>query len=548
VNRRWHFVLFAAVVVYLTIFYNLGRMAFIGADEPRYARVAEEMTISGDYVTPTLNQRPWLEKPPLLYWMEALSFRVFGVSEWSARLPVALSACVTLLFAAFFVSRTSSPAASFAAVLVLATSPLFFVYGRAASTDMPLVACLTGALVFGYESVRARSSSWALASGVCLGLAALAKGPVVLILFGATFLVYFLVTQRFGWSLASVAAGLTTFLLVSVPWYWEVSVANGYNFVATFWLNHHLARFLTDIHHHAQPVWYYLPVLIVGFFPWVFFLGTAVSKLWHNRSDWSEYGSEIFLWVWALVPFIFFTASQSKLAGYILPAVPALAMLVGMELERQLVPDLRTYRLGKIQVALMVAFGLILSLAVLFGFHFVYGSIALGIILALPIALGMIGAHYYMARTQAASLFFVVVAGMTLFAALAFWRAAPVVEDYHSARDLSQIALPRLSAKQPLVLYRYFHHTALYYTGYNTLPEPVNGPMQLNEYFAKAPQESYLVLTQKPGWLELTKDFPLKVVAQRGNLYLLEIPENKDLKDFKDDNDSKDFEDKDNRH
>ena len=524
VNRRWHFVLFAAVVVYLTLFYNLGRMAFIGADEPRYARVAEEMTLSGDYVTPTLNHRPWLEKPPLLYWLEALSFRAFGVSEWSARLPVALCAGGAILCAGFFVSRISSPAASFAAVLVLATSPLFFVYGRAASTDMPLVAALTGALIFGYESAQTRSSSWALASGACLGLAAVAKGPVALILFGATFLAYFIVTQRFGWSLGSVAAGLAAFLLVSVPWYWEVSQANGYNFVATFWLNHHLARFFTAIHHHAEPVWYYLPVLLVGFFPWIFFLGTAVSRMWQNRSDWTEYGSEIFLWIWVLVPVVFFSASQSKLAGYILPAIPALAMLVGIELERQLVPDLRTYRLGKIQVALMVAFGLILSVAVLFGFHFVYRSLALGIILALPLALGMIGAHYYMARSQAPSLFFAVAAGMTLFAALAFWRAAPVVEDYHSARDLSRIALPRISEKRPLVLYRYFHHTALYYTDYKTLSEPLNRPEELKTYFQQSPQESYLILTQKPGWLELAKHFPMKVVSHQGNLYLLEIP------------------------
>lgn len=524
VNRGWHFVLFATVVVYLTLFYNLGRMAFIGADEPRYARVAEEMTLSGDYVTPRLNHRPWLEKPPLLYWIEALSFKIFNVSEWSARFPVALSACACLLFAGFFVSRGWSPGASFASVLVLATTPLFFVYGRAGSTDMPLAAALTGSLVFGHESIRVRSSSWALASGICLGLAALAKGPVALLLFGGTFGLYFLVTQRFGWSWSGVAAGLAGCLLVSVPWYWEVSVANGYDFVATFWLNHHLARFLTDIHHHSQPFWYYLPVMLVGFFPWLFFLGTAVMRLWQNRAEISEYGGEVFLWLWAVVPLVFFSASQSKLPGYILPSIPALAMLVGIEIERQLVPDLRTYRFGKIQVALMAAFGLILSIVILIGFHVVYGSLALGIILALPIALGMVGAQYYISRTQLAPLFFAIVASMTLFAALAFWRAAPVIDDYHSARDLSAIAVHRISGKQPLILYRYFHHTALYYTDYQALAEPINKPGELNEYFQKKPQGAYLLLTQKPGWLELAATFPsAKLVSQRGNLYLVEV-------------------------
>jgi len=253
VSHRSLAALFGAGVIYLTLFYQLGNLAFVGADEVRYARVAEEMNLTGEYVTPTLDFRPWFEKPPLLFWLESASFKLFGVQEWTARLPAALLAFFCLLALGAFMRHQSGARVGLLAVLVLSTSSLFFIYARAASTDMPLVATLTMALLLGFHATRSFSPAWAGAAGVLLGLAVLAKGPVAVLLFVGVFGAYFILQQQFGWSPVQVGVLTATCLMTAGPWFWMVWKQNGSSFVSTFWVNHHLARFLTVIHHHAQP-------------------------------------------------------------------------------------------------------------------------------------------------------------------------------------------------------------------------------------------------------------------------------------------------------
>ena len=188
---------------------------------------------------------------------------------------------------------------------------------------MPLVAGFTIAVVAAHQASRGYSFEWALAAGGGLGLAVLAKGPVALVLFGGIFVFYALLTQAYPWTWKQTLLGLLAFLAAVVPWYGLVWLRNGPDFVATFWLNHHLARFLTSIHHHSHPFWYYIPVLLIGFFPWVFFLFSSAARLMRNRASALRlHREEVFLWVWFVVPFVFFSASGSKLAGYILPALP----------------------------------------------------------------------------------------------------------------------------------------------------------------------------------------------------------------------------------
>lgn len=282
-SQRWSVALFCGGVLYLTLYYQLGNLAFIGADEPRYARIAQEMNLRGSYVTPTLSFRPWLEKPPLLFWLEAVSFKIFAANEWSARFPVATLALLMALLVGAFVWSLQGARPAILTLLVLSTSCMFFAYGRAASTDMPLATMLTAALVSGFKASRDGSRGWAAICGLGLGLAVLAKGPVALLLFAGIFIVYSLLTQEWVWDLGQTIVVLTVFLGTSVPWFWKVWEENGYHFIATFWINHHLARFVTDIHHHSQPVWYYMVILTGGFFPWVVFLGSALLRFWRRR-------------------------------------------------------------------------------------------------------------------------------------------------------------------------------------------------------------------------------------------------------------------------
>ncbi|HXK58634.1 MAG TPA: glycosyltransferase family 39 protein [Acidobacteriota bacterium] len=523
-SERWLLILFAVGVSYLALFYKIGNMAFIGADEPRYARISQEMNERHDYVTPTLEGRPWLEKPPLLFWMQAGSFALLGVSEWSARLPVALSAVVAALAIAFMIRNTAGAAAGFHAFLILATAPLFFVYGRAGSTDMPLLAALTLALVTGFEAARRSSIGWAVGAGAALGLAVLAKGPVALFLFAGIFLVYGFLTQSFPWTWKQTVSGIAVFLVVAVPWYWLVWLENGANFVATFWINHHLARFLTPIHHHSQPFWYFVPVLLVGFFPWVPFLFSAAGRLLrHRRAVCNDQSTEIFLWIWFLVPFVFFSLSNSKLAGYILPVLPALAALTALEWDRLLQGEVIARRWIRGEIIGLFSLGLLFCFALVLGFFQTYGAPWIGLALGGSLLLGLVGALYYYRARRLRALFLALVAALTLFAALAYWLAAPVLDDFHSARNLSQLARTMISTDRPLILYRYFHHTALYYTDYRSTSEALPDRESLRSYFQTYPQEKYLILTQKPGWQDLQEAFQVRLIRHQGNLYLLEV-------------------------
>ncbi len=523
-SQKWSVALFCGSVIYLTLFYQLGNLAFLGADEPRYARIGEEMNLRDSYITPTLNFRPWLEKPPLLFWLEAGSFRLFGVHEWSARLPVATLALLSLLMMALLAFKLAGPRVAILTVLILSTSGLFVAFARAASTDTLLVALLSTAMVCGFQATRNGSLLWAGSAGVALGLAVLAKGPVAVVLFAGVFGLYFLLEQELGWTALQIAVAASLFFVTSVPWFWQVWEENGYDFVATFWLNHHLARFFTDIHHHSQPFWYFLAVVALGFFPWVCFLGSAALRTWHRRRHLlsSAYRPELFLWLWVGVPFIFFSFSESKLAGYILPVFPPLAVIVALEWEHWLKGDLISHRLMPAQLMALVGYGLAVAVSLIWGSYSAYGALGLGILLALPILGGMTWAYMKFRQRRPLAIFLSLVAAMTLFTALTFWRAAPVVDDYHSARDLCQLILPKISTKEPLLLYRYFHHTALYYTNYQTAQESLSDLAGLQDYFQNHPQSRYYILTQESGWRQL-QQLELSLVRHQGNLYLLEI-------------------------
>jgi 4-amino-4-deoxy-L-arabinose transferase-like glycosyltransferase len=523
-SERWPILIFIALVVYLTFFYQIGNYAFTGADEPRYARISEEMVLRGEYATPTLNFIPWLEKPPLLFWIQAASYKAFGVSEWSARVPVAITASLALA-AVWFLGQFLGTRVALFSVLVLASTVLFWLFARAGSTDMPLVGMLTLAMACGFRATLAPSLPWSAATAALLGLAVLAKGPVALILFGGVFLLYFVLINRMPLPLAHLGLGVLIFLVTVVPWFWLVWLENGYAFIATFWINHHVARFVTHVHHHEQPFWYFLVILFFGFFPWTFFLVSAVQRAWRSWRAWigEEQNLDIFLWLWVLVPLVFFSASQSKLAGYILPAVPPLALLVALEWDRYIQGDVIGRRLLGRQLKMITAVGLLLAVGLGVGFSLRYDSLATGLILALPLLLASLWIQYELRRRRLVTVLLTLVVCMTLFAALTAWRAAPVIERYHSARTLSRVALNSISEEEPLVQYRYFHHTALYYTDYRATKEAVPNREALLEYIEANPQPRYVLLTQRAGWQDLRELPNAWLMRHVGNLYLVEI-------------------------
>ena len=338
--RRIAWALLIVLTLYVCYFSHLGAIGFVGPDEPRYAWIARDMAESGDWITPRLYGKPWFEKPPLLYWGGALFFKLFGAGhpEVAARFPSALSALFATLALAWLAWRTCGGQSARWLLLLLPGSVGMIGFSHAAATDMPFAGTLTmamvsAAVVLGLVPkdentpiLPRRPWKSLLLFGFFLGLAVLAKGPAALILAGATVFFWVLGTERWrdGFRLfhpASVAA----FCLTALPWYVACARRNP-DFFRIFIIEHNFKRFLTPEFQHLQPFWYYLPVLLLGLFPWFLFLIPVVRTLGTSRET-PAGPLSLFFAIWALFTLLFFTVSQSKLPGYILPAIPAIGFL-----------------------------------------------------------------------------------------------------------------------------------------------------------------------------------------------------------------------------
>ena len=331
-------VLLAAVCAFL-FYYGLGAFGLLGADEPRYAQIAREMLARHDWITPTLNGHPWLEKPVLYYWQAMLVFRLAGVTGQAARIPAAFDASA-LVAAIYFFLRRFRPGSELDGAIVVASSAGMIGFARAAATDMPLASTFSIALLAWYafyesDKANSRSRFYLAISYAFLALGTLAKGPVAPA-FAAIIIIAFAGLRR-DWAVIRRSLWIPAIALyctITFPWYIAVQIRNP-QFFRFFILEHNLGRFSQDLYHHRQPFWFYVPVFLVAMMPWSLLLLVAlaerVSAIWsagiENLRD-PKNSWPLFLLLWMLLPIVFFSASKSKLPGYILPAVPAAALLV----------------------------------------------------------------------------------------------------------------------------------------------------------------------------------------------------------------------------
>lgn len=325
---RWMEPLIVAVVCAFTFFYGLAHFGLVGADEPRYAQIAREMLARHDWVTPTLFGKPWLEKPVLYYWSAIVSYKVFGVSDWAARLPSAVLAS-GMVFAMFAFARRFRPAARLNTALIAATCAGVIGFARAASTDMPLTATLTVGMLAWITWQQNGEKRWLAVFYAMVALATLAKGPVAPGLAGMIIVIFAVVRRDWRLILRTLwIPGILLFLAVMLPWYIAVEHST-HEFFRVFILKHNLERYETNVFQHKQPFWYYVAVLPVALVPWTVFSIAGFVRAVRERAD----DVQLILAIWAAVPVIFFSFSGSKLPGYILPALPAWALLAAWYLD-----------------------------------------------------------------------------------------------------------------------------------------------------------------------------------------------------------------------
>jgi 4-amino-4-deoxy-L-arabinose transferase-like glycosyltransferase len=344
-KRAW-VVLFAAVCV--VYFYGLGALPLVGPDEPRYAEVAREMYARGDWVTPTLAGRMWFEKPALLYWLMNVAYRVFGVTEFAARAGSALAGVLTVLLAGWAARRAEFESGEglrglgVTCAAVTASTLGLIAFARAASFDTILTAAVTGALVCFYCSEVERGAerkTWLVGFYIFMGASLLAKGLVGVVIPVGVLLLYYVLRRRWpGLLRLGVPWGMLLTLLVAATWYGPVIARHGQPFVDEFFIQHHFARYVSNKFHHPEPFYFYLPVTVLLALPWTFFLAGGIAGAWQTnpRAEDAAGKLRVLALAWLVAPVLFFSASGSKLPGYVLPAIPGAALLAGDCVHRYL--------------------------------------------------------------------------------------------------------------------------------------------------------------------------------------------------------------------
>ncbi|HEY4744199.1 MAG TPA: glycosyltransferase family 39 protein [Desulfuromonadaceae bacterium] len=328
---RLHDLVILAAAFFGPFFLFLGRAGLIEPDEGRYAEIPREMLEKADFITPTLNYVHYFEKPPLHYWLTALSFKVFGMNEFAARFAGALAGFLTVLLVYHTARKLFGKREGLFSAVILGSTTGFVAQSRINLTDMTLTFCLSAALccfIVAADDRERHKGPYYYLFYLFAALAVLTKGLIGLVFpIGIIVIHLALFRRRNLLKEMRVVSGTFLFLAVTVPWFVLVSLRNP-EFPRFFFIHEHLERFLTTVHGRYQPPWFFLPVLLATMFPWSLFIVRAVAQAWKERRH-ADGERLVFLLIWAAVIFLFFSASHSKLVPYILPVFPPLAMLLG---------------------------------------------------------------------------------------------------------------------------------------------------------------------------------------------------------------------------
>jgi 4-amino-4-deoxy-L-arabinose transferase-like glycosyltransferase len=317
---------------------SLANRPLFNPDEGRYAEIPREMLSSGDWVIPHLNGLDYIEKPPLQYWATAISFYLFGQTEFAARLYMALTALSSIALVGFAGGRLWGQGSGWRASAVLTGMVMFVALGQLLTLDMSLSFYMTLSLVAFLlaqheaqlaSGANAESPRWMLLAWGAAALGVLTKGLVAAAIPAAVLVIYSALTRDAAiWRRLNLSWGLPLFLIITVPWHWKAAHRLS-DFLQFFFVHEHFARYLTPIAERQEPWWFFSWVFLAGTVPWtvpslrVLFLG------WRAKTGPGQFNPKLFLWIWVAFILVFFSLSDSKLMPYILPAMPALALLIG---------------------------------------------------------------------------------------------------------------------------------------------------------------------------------------------------------------------------
>ncbi len=464
-------------------FLNLGSIALMEPDEGRNAEVAREILATGDRLTPHLDFIRYLDKPILFFWAAAGSMKLMGVNEFAARFPSALSALIGVLAIYFLGRRMFGGRAGLLSGVVLASSPLYYGLGRIVIFDMMLMAFITLTMLFfllGFtEQEGGRKKLFYLLSWAAMALAVLTKGPI-----GAVFplgiIGIFLVLTGNLRRIREMepVLGPLVFLALAAPWYVLVSLKNP-EYPYYFFIAEHLLRYATTKFHRVKPFWYYVPVVVVGLLPWIFFLPSAFTRFlrrkWKGRDR--ETVNLLLPVIWAAIIFLFFSFSKAKMPAYILPLFPAAALLMGKYWDDYLSERVNGAYV-KAPLVLLIGLSLLLGNALLFsdgmvrvirlraGAYWTSGAQDLlrhaGMTM-LVFGLAALSLIAFLRKNRAVHFAIVSVLSVLLFAAGI--SSLKLDSSFRSSKDVAQRVLAERRPGDSVLMYENFPSSFLFYMG-----------------------------------------------------------------------------------
>ncbi len=332
--RAWTLLLIACGIAWFAV---LGARPLFNPDEGRYAQIPAEMLASGDFTVPRLDGFVYLEKPPLQYWLTAAALKLFGHNEWAARLCTALSAALALGFVYLLGARAYSRERGLMAAGMTASMLLYIFMGQLITLDMTLACFLTVAVAafalaqLEREAAPGRTRNWMLVCWAAMAAATLTKGLIGIVIPGAVLVIYTLWQRDFiAWRHVHLGKGLALYALLVLPWFTllERAQPGALNFLI---VHEHFERYLTKVHDRYQPWWYFLMILAAGSLPWLPQMARALLTGWRATAARGCFDVNRLLWVSATFTLLFFSLSDSKLAPYIVPVLPPLALLAAID-------------------------------------------------------------------------------------------------------------------------------------------------------------------------------------------------------------------------
>jgi 4-amino-4-deoxy-L-arabinose transferase-like glycosyltransferase len=354
----------------------LGWRHLIPSDEGRYAEIAREMLTSGDWIVPRYNDYLYFEKPPLQMWATALAFKVFGLGEWQARLWSGLTSLLGIVFSWYTSYRLWGLRAGTLNALILASSPLWFIGGHFNSLDMGVAFFMFAALCSLLLALSAQAQSlqekkWMILCWVMMGLSVLSKGLIGIVLPGLVLIIYSLTSWDWAsWRRMHWVKGLLVFFVITTPWFVLINHRHP-SFFHFFFIHEHFERFATNDHQRTAPWYFFLPLIAVGFLPWLIQLPHTIKHVFLERRNSTMSFKPLWLClVWIVTITVFFSISESKLPGYIFPVIPALAMITGASLfslfEKKKLLSEHGSKIWNVQI---ITFGLLFLVGLFFTSH-----------------------------------------------------------------------------------------------------------------------------------------------------------------------------------